>query len=369
VNGVSAYLSRAIDSRCASIRNWDCPASGDRVTLGTHVRHLVPASIRRAAARAVAARRASEVEKKLDAIARSGRPIVVGPWLGEVGFELLYWIPFVRWFTERYEVPPERLIAVSRGGAAAWYAPMAGRSHDALAFMTMDEFRGRNDRRNMRLGEQKQVAVAPLDEELIAQVRRAEQREVVVLHPSLMYRLFAPYWWGHEPIAWVRRYMRFTTLRPPALGVELPESYTAVKFYFNDCFTDAPVNRAFVDRTIRELAQEGPVISLSTGVHVDDHLPCEPDVAAIHGIRHLLTAETNLLVQAAIVARARRFIGTYGGFAYLAPLCGVPAVSYFTDPGTYSMRHLDLMLDVLDSSGHPELLRLAEVRAGAAVPD
>jgi hypothetical protein len=29
---------------------------------------------------------------------------------GEVGFELLYWVPFLRWFAERFDVPPERLI-------------------------------------------------------------------------------------------------------------------------------------------------------------------------------------------------------------------------------------------------------------------
>lgn len=339
--------------------------SPKRVSLGRRLRHLVPAPIRRVAARAVATGRASEIERRLAVIARDPRPIVVGPWLGEVGFELLYWIPFVRWFAERYEVAPDRLIAVSRGGAAAWYQPTAAGSHDALSFMSPDDFRVRNAHRNTRLGEQKQVATTALDDEILALVRGAENRDVAVLHPSLMYRLFAPYWWGHQPVEWVRRYTRFTLIPTPELGAPLPRDYSAVKFYFNDCFSDTPANRAFVERTIRDLSAGGPVISLSTGVTVDDHAPCEPDVAAMNGIRHLLTPENNLLVQSAIVARARRFVGTYGGFAYLAPLCGVPSISYYTDPGAYSMRHLDLMVDVLESSGRPELLELIEVRGGA----
>ncbi len=148
-----------------------------------------------------------------------------------------------------------------------------------------------------------------------------------------------------------------------SLPADLPPDYTAVKFYFNDCFRSTAANRAFVERTIRALADEGPVISLSTGLSVDDHGPCEPDIAAMHGIRNLLTPETNLLVQSAVVARARRFVGTYGGFAYLAPFYDVPAVSYYTDPGTFSLRHLDLVQHVLGRRGGPDLLQVRQVPA------
>ena len=119
-------------------------------------------------------------------LAAEGRPIVAGPWLGEVGFELLYWIPFLRWFAERYEVPPERLIAVSRGGsAAAGTRSFAGRSHDALSFMALDEFRRKNEDRSGRLGEQKQVAETPLDEEIISLRASGGRATVSVLHPSI----------------------------------------------------------------------------------------------------------------------------------------------------------------------------------------
>ena len=315
-------------------------------SVGGRVRHLVPAPIRRAAARFVGDRRASEIDRALAAIARDARPIAVGPWLGEVGFELLYWVPFVRWFTERYDVDPGRMIAVSRGGASAWYTPFATHACDALAFMAPDEFRQKNEERNERFGEQKQLAVAALDEEILAAVRRERGHDVAVLHPSVMYRLFAPYWWGHRPLEWVRRRTRYRLLDAPAIPVDLPERYTAVKFYFNDCFRSTPENRAFVERTIRDLEREGPVISLSTGVSIDDHAACETGDEPARGIRHLMMPQTNLLVQSAIVAKARRFVGTYGGFAYLAPFLGVDAQSYYTEPGAFSMRHLDLAREV-----------------------
>ncbi len=331
--------------------------------MASRMRHLVPLPLRRAAARVVADRRAGEVERRLAALARDPRPIALGPWLGEVGFELLYWVPFVRWFAERYEVPAARLIAVTRGGAASWYAPMAARSFDALAVMDADEFRKRNEHRTGMLGEQKQVRITALEDDLLAMVRRAEGQDVAVLHPSVMYYLFAPYWWGHRPLAWIERHTHHVPLVRPPLTLDLPPDYTAVKFYFNDCFRSTPQHRAFVDRTIRALADEGPVISLSTGLTVDDHPPCEPDVAAMHGIRQLLAPHTNLLVQSAIVAGARRFVGTYGGFAYLAPFYGVPATSYYTDAGTFSLRHLDLAQHVLGARGSSRLLEVRQVGA------
>jgi hypothetical protein len=321
--------------------------------------------VRRVASRLLAERRAASVQRELATLVEQGTPILVGPWLGEVGFELLYWVPFLRWFVESYGVSPERLVAVSRGGGAeAWYRPLAARSYDALSFVSPADFKRRNLERTGTLGEQKQVATTVLDDEIVAFVRKAEGQDMVVLHPSLMYRLYAPYWWGHQPLAWLRQYARFATLQPPVLPVGLPASYTAVKFYFNDCFADTPANRAFVESTVRTLAGRGPVISLSTGVAVDDHDPCEPDVSATQGIRHLLTPESNLRVQSSIVAGARQFVGTYGGFAYLAPLCGVRATSYYSEPGSFSMRHLDLIRDVLRTDGRPDLLDVVRTDGG-----
>ena len=47
--------------------------------------------------------------------------VIVGPWTGEVGFELLYWIPFLNWLCEQ-GLDSRRFIVVSRGGTAPWDA-------------------------------------------------------------------------------------------------------------------------------------------------------------------------------------------------------------------------------------------------------
>src|SRR5687767_6451751 len=61
------------------------------------------------------------------ALAAGSNPIVVGPWTGEVGFEVLYWIPFLRWVLREANVARERVIACSRGGVDRWYADIGAR--------------------------------------------------------------------------------------------------------------------------------------------------------------------------------------------------------------------------------------------------
>ena len=61
-------------------------------------------------------REAEAIDREIAALAAGTRPIVAGPWLAEVGYEVLYWIPFLRWFQDAFGVPRDRLVVVSRGG-------------------------------------------------------------------------------------------------------------------------------------------------------------------------------------------------------------------------------------------------------------
>src|SRR5688500_20269007 len=57
-----------------------------------------------------------QVEREVERVVAGDGPIIAGPWLSEVGYEALYWVPFLRWFCAAYRIAPERLIAMSRGG-------------------------------------------------------------------------------------------------------------------------------------------------------------------------------------------------------------------------------------------------------------
>jgi len=178
-----------------------------------------------------------------------------------------------------------------------------------------------------------------------------------MLHPSTMYELFKTYWWGHVGVDWVHRHARYRPLAaPPGVPRPVAGPYTAVKFYFNDCFPATDENRAFVRRTLQALADRGPVVSLSTGLRLDDHDGDDLPALGVQSLPRHLEPRDNLAVQTAAVAGACAFVGTYGGFSYLAPFLGVRATAYYADAAGFSPRHLTMARSALGSLGSGGLL-------------
>ena len=146
-------------------------------------------------------RREWEVERDLERVLEGTQPIIVGPWLSEVGYEVLYWIPFLRWVMAAYRIPEHRLIAMSRGGTESWYRGIASRYVEVFDYATPVELSAR-----VAAGVLKQREVSDFDRHLTEQASHALGfgDGVSVLHPSLMFRWFAPFWSGARD-AWIRR--------------------------------------------------------------------------------------------------------------------------------------------------------------------
>jgi hypothetical protein len=162
------------------------------------------------------------------------------------------------------------------------------------------------------------------------------------------------------------RYARLDAQSRPTV-LDLPARYVAVKFYFNECFPATPQNRAFVRDSLRFLAAKSPVVALSTGLNIDDHAGDRVDE---HGVRHLpegIDPARNLHIQSAIVARADAFVGTYGGFSYLAPFHGVKSLAFYSDEGGFSPKHLHMARSAFDGIGAAGLLQVRDAAGGADV--
>lgn len=291
---------------------------------------------------------------RLDRLAQGTGPILVGPWAGEVGFELVYWIPFVRWALGHAGIDPSRVTVCSRGGTASWYAGLGEHYAEVLDHTTPDEFRERT------AVSRKQRGLTAFDRDLLRRVARARGTAYGLIHPAMMYAVFYPYWRRDAPFSRVTAYARFHRHEPPPLGAlegRLPAEYTAVRFYHSDCFPDTPENRRFASATVQRLAEQGEVVVLRAGGALDDH----SDVAAsarqrVHVIDAGQSLRDNLAVQSAVIARARAFAGTYGGFSYLAPLYGVDSLAFYSHK-TFQVTHL-----------HAAQHMLGEVGGGALVP-
>jgi hypothetical protein len=283
------------------------------------------------------------IERELAAIARGRGPIIAGPWLSEVGFEVLYWIPFLRWFEDRYRVDPGRVIALSRGGVADWYRDVAGRYVEIFDHVDPAMFAQRNAERRQanESGGQKQTSESAFDAELIEMARSAgggrtaasAVGRAAVCHPSLMYRLFNEVWLGNRAADVVVRHTSYgPTIATPCSGSGLPERFIAAKFYTGAALPDTPDCRRALSDLVRAAASEMPVVMLDTGMTTDEHEDyLFRDIPNVFSLRDRLEPRTNLGVQTAVTAASQGFIGTCGSLAWLAPMMGVRTVAVYAD--------------------------------------
>jgi hypothetical protein len=278
-----------------------------------------------------------EIERDIAEIAAGTDPIIVGPWLAEVGYEVFYWIPFLRWLVDAHGIPRERLIAVSRGGMEALYADVAGRYVDIFDLMTPEDFAARNARRQTEGegGGRKQTESSQLEVSLIGYaIRHCSVRQAGVFSPALLFRMFRNVWHGNLPVDVFTTHTRYVT-RPldvsPVPG--MPDDYIAVKLYAGPALTTSDSTRAAARALVEQAARMAPVVLLETELNIDEHRDFDlRGIANVTSAGALMQPRTNLGVQLSLIARSRFFLGTCGGLAWVAPFLGIPTVAvYDTD--------------------------------------
>lgn len=272
-----------------------------------------------------------QVEREIGEVVQGDHPVIIGPWLAEVGYEVLYWIPFLQWVRAAYQLDPARAIAMSRGGVASWYDGVASRYAEIWDDVDPAEFA----RRNAERAEFKQSGRSPFDDELIARVSGTfGLRKPRVLHPSLMFRLFKLFWSGHRAMGFIDAHTRFTLQQPPSVidRQRLPPVYAAAKLYAARSMPDTPEIRRQARRVIDALSEQMPVVMLETGLAVDDHTDYALGTSArILNARDMMDPRTNLAAQTQIVAQASVYVGTCGSITWLAPRLGVNTSALFAD--------------------------------------
>jgi len=313
-------------------------------------------------------RRELAVRGELWRLARGSDPIIVGPWLSEVGYEVLYWVPFLRWFADHYGVDPDRLVVVSRGGVGGWYSDVSHRYVELLELFSPAEFAARNAERQ-RDGEQKQHGLAPFDQAILARIRtQAGLERAAVCHPSLMFRLLRQFWLGNESLEYLLEHLAYAAVTPPPVAVPgLPERFTAVKFYTGKALPATDANRRALRTIVERVAAQGPVVLLNTSLALDEHEDYLFDgIPGVVPLAQALTPQTNLAVQTEVIRRADRFVGTCGSLAWLAPMLGTETLAIYEDDHLLTS-HLYAARHVFTTMGAAKFTAL-ELRATALVP-
>jgi hypothetical protein len=233
--------------------------------------------------------------RRIERLALSDAPIVAGPWSGRVTFELLYWLPLLNWLTTVAGVDPERVVAVSRGGVDGWYADVAGTYRDVE------------------------------DAEDVS----AESADI---SPSLMAKLFAPYWrFGSS--APLRRHAVHRLLPDEAATPPVRRPYVLLVGSFDASFPDEPSSHEFLARTAQDLGQRANLALLDPPA--GSNLGGE-DVSELCGTPGGL---------AQVVRGAEAVLAPFGDAAAIGPLVRTPTLVFYSYGG-FSVPHMHLLLRV-----------------------
>ncbi len=329
------------------------------------------------------------VRTQLVRLLKPGSPVLAGPFTGEVGFELLYWIPLLRWAVREFPELRGRLVVVSRGGVEGWLQGLDAQYVDILSLFSPEDFA-----RHRALSD-KQRDVKEFEDKIVHAVQRhLGLREVEVLHPSVLYQSYFRFLKINQ-LAYPRSVLRresglegLTAIYKPieapgraTVPMPLPDDYVAVRFYSRDSFPDTAESAGFASAVIESLSRSTNVVLIGNRVALDEHRDVRGELpSGVVTIDHLLRPEDNLAIQTAVVGNAKAFVGTYGGFSYLAPFLGVPSVSFSVDRGRTQPWHYELAQRIFDGPEwgnfmavrHSDLSLMEMVTRGfraAGVPD
>ena len=275
----------------------------------------------------------------LATIGKRGNPVVAGPWVAGVGYELLYWIPLLRWLTTEGGVPRERILAIARGGADSWYADVSVGYLDVLDKYTVGEVK-RWSRGQLDKGPQ------GVDRDVFRRAAAlADSRKVEWLHPSIVHKLFAPrrQFGASASLVAGNTVHRLLPPGPDVSSLGLHEPYTAVRISFSECFPNTPENRALVERAIAVLAERTQVVLLRAQDESLGEQPYTPsDSLPVVDLFDHLAPRHSLGIQSSVIRGARAYFTTYGGTAFIGPYVGTPTLAVYSH-AKFNLADLDAM--------------------------
>ena len=297
---------------------------------------------------ATAPRRTTRRLRSLEREIADSSRILVGPWTSELGFEILYWIPLLRRLL-RGVSPTAEVSVISRGGAGVWY-PRVDRYVDVFDIVDDDTWQTAVLPALVNEGlAMKQTRVSSFDRDI--RMKFAAD-DVFWLHPRLLFELLGPFFAGYLGPSAVSAMLDFDTVLPRQVSwwssgdtqertvrIEgLPPEFVAVRGYARESIRPSDV-QAGIKRILDEVYPGMPVVDLSMGYAIDDHREVAWTSANHSPLVHLDT-RLNLALQSEVVSRARGFVCTYGGSAYMGLQTGTPTYAVVGDPGMYMWKHM-----------------------------
>lgn len=274
----------------------------------------------------------------------SQNPIVVGPWTGEVGHELLYWIPFLTKLVETGVLEPARTFAVSRGNNRAWYGRVTHNYYNLFNQIPVERY---TEAVAGRTGLEKRLYIDRLDREALKHAAdHFGHTHYGLLHPMLLDNWFLPVWKARLSSQLAEKHLAFRPFSVADVGPSWLESnsqkqYVAVKFWFNANFPDTPQNVRFIGTIVERLASRYAVLLLRPPKSIDGHAHADPTRQPnVVDCAPFISLGDNLMMQTILMRRAAYYVGTFGGMSLLPAFLAKTCFAFHSEP--FDTPHLEL---------------------------
>jgi len=265
-----------------------------------------------------------------------GDTLFLGPWLGEVGPELQYWIPYLQQAKARGLFGRKKIIAVSRGGVETWYSNITDQYIDIFDHLTSQDYR--SVRASVLKTTQKQITPHPWELQFIAQIaKKLGTGSYSIVHPAQMWRFVVAWLQEFIPLSKVYAQLKFQMLASSTSAyteyvdkLHLPGNYIAARFYTNQVFKRGKENEQMIKKILSRISHNLPIVFLTMNYKVDDHGSMAlPNSSRIIQIGSNFPLRINLGIQTEVIRRAKGFIGTNGGLSVLPALVHIPVLSFY----------------------------------------
>jgi hypothetical protein len=271
----------------------------------------------------------------------SHEDLILAPWLGEIGYEILYWIPFLHRMVESGAIHKSQLTVVSRGGVSEWYKGISENYVEIYDYFTPEELNNLKSERYEKAGTQKLIGQDnSVEDKILARITRQSSLSKNIYYPSeffnAMHPLFsrlgkaAPFRMASDMLVHKQIGSSESNLKPLVPSGK----YICVNLYLRPSFSPSPAEYAILLASIDTLARKlgATVIELNSGDGLD------PEHGNFSRNTNWVNSQTiyksnpsnNLEWQSALISGSMLYIGTYGGPSYISLMYNVPTIALYS---------------------------------------
>lgn len=280
------------------------------------------------------------------------RKIVLGPWIGELGYELLYWIPFLRFLKSKGVFDNKECIVISRGGMQYWYSDICTEYIEIFDQITLEEYTLLRKRFYSEQVSNKNIYTSAT-EILIAKKCRADYE--FLFSQSIMFSFLNQFIKSLGKRATLNFFTSVLQLEipedfPKTNNFQFPENekYIITNFYSRPSFQITLADISKINAMLFDLSKEFRIIRIDEFTYDLEHneLSNIYDGIPYQGIESI-GISSNLLVKTALIRNADFYIGTYGGPSYLSVLNGIPTFVFSSSYEGLNPMHENLIREIV----------------------